>query len=95
MPIWNEIRRISLNIFFDYLKIYQTIPPPIILISFMPTSLKKDIILNSSPSSKEGNYSIPDPYLPQNLSPWFLTGFFEAEGCFSVIVNKKKSRLWS
>lgn len=29
---------------------------------------------------------------PSNLSPWFVTGFTDAEGCFSITVYKDFTR---
>jgi len=29
---------------------------------------------------------------PSNLSPWFITGFTDAEGCFSISIYKDSTR---
>lgn len=56
---------------------------------FHSTAFKSQIISYSN--SREKDYFISKPCIPNNLSPWFLVGFFKAEFNFSISITKKST----
>lgn len=37
---------------------------------------------------------IPENFLNKSIEPFWLSGFTDAEGCFSVVVFKNKTSKW-
>jgi hypothetical protein len=43
--------------------------------------------------SRLPSFQIPIPFIPFNLSPWFITGHAEAESCFFIRVAKRNNKI--
>ena len=53
---------------------------------------KPEIITVKYIKDKKPSFEIPSPFLPNNFSPWFVTGYADAESCFFIHIIKHKNK---
>lgn len=54
-------------------------------------TLSMSPILIKYSKDREKSFTIDKPLIPNNMSPWFITGFSDAEACFDFNILKSKT----